>query len=392
MAATKHVAGGTLVVALAIAGVGMATAAEPQYNRPGNQGMVRHLINGTYQLETNRGDDPRRAAEAAARAVPPAQRQRTYESLLARLEAPEVLRFERVGNRVTMASTRGSRITIDADGSNRAERWSAERTMNTRASFDGERLVVATTGYRSNAFTVTFDPTRNGSVLRMTRTIDDERLRRPVTVRNFYRRVADDARWESDVAGSRGTYGGNRRPAADYVVPEGVRFVAVLDNDLTTTRLREGEPCTMTVHSPDQYQGAVIQGFVSTVDRSRRPGGAELTLNLQGIRLRDGNSYPFEGVIEDIRTFNGDSVRVDRSRMSDRGDSQTGKIVERSVIGAALGALIGAVAGGGKGAAIGAVIGAGGGASTVFIEGRDRLELARGTEMTIISGDPWNRR
>jgi hypothetical protein len=57
-----------------------------------------------------------------------------------------------------------------------------------------------------------------------------------------------------------------------------------------------------------------------------------------------------------------------------------------------IGALIGVVAGGGRGAAIGAVIGAGVGAATAIIEGRDRLDLQRGTELAITSGPPWNRR
>ena len=79
---------------------------------------------------------------------------------------------------------------------------------------------------------------------------------------------------------------------------------------------------------------------------------------------------------------------MDREGTIDNRDSQTQKTVERAAIGAALGAVIGAVAGGGKGAAIGAVIGAGGGAGTVIVEGRDRLDLPRGTELTITSGDP----
>ena len=60
--------------------------------------------------------------------------------------------------------------------------------------------------------------------------------------------------------------------------------------------------------------------------------------------------------------------------------------------GPALGAIVGAVVAGGKGAAIGAVIGAGGGAGTVMIEGRDRLDLPRGTEVTITAArDPRYR-
>jgi hypothetical protein len=45
--------------------------------------------------------------------------------------------------------------------------------------------------------------------------------------------------------------------------------------------------------------------------------------------------------------------------------------------------VIGAVTGGGKGAAIGAAVGAGTGAGSVFIQGRDDLELMSGTEFRI---------
>ena len=113
-----------------------------------------------------------------------------------------------------------------------------------------------------------------------------------------------------------------------------------------------------------------------------------MSLNLRSIRLRDGRSYQFDGMIEDIRTPDGETVRVDRDGAVDADGNQTQKTVERGAIGAALGAIIGAIAGGGKGAAIGAVVGAGGGAATVIVEGRDRLDLQRGTEVTITSGEP----
>jgi hypothetical protein len=149
----------------------------------------------------------------------------------------------------------------------------------------------------------------------------------------------------------------------------------------------------MTVRSPSQYEGAVIQGLVSNVNESGRlTGRASMTLTLRSIRLRQGRSYPFDGLIEDIRTPDGEAVRVDREGTVDSADSQTRTAVERGAIGAALGAVIGAVAGGGKGAAIGAVIGAGAGAGTVFIQGRDRLDLQRATEFTIISGARGNQR
>jgi len=145
----------------------------------------------------------------------------------------------------------------------------------------------------------------------------------------------------------------------------------------------------MTARSPARFEGAVIHGFVSTVnDSGRMTGRAGMTLNLESIRLRDGRTYAFDGMIEDVRTPDGERVRVDREGGIDSRDSQTQKTIERASIGAALGALIGAVAGGGKGAAIGAAIGAGGGAGTVMIEGRDRLDLQRGTQVTFVSSGP----
>jgi len=266
--------------------------------------------------------------------------------------------------------------------------------MNTRATLEGERLVVATTGNRGSDFTVTFDPADNGRSLWMTRTIDEEGLRQPVTVRSSYRRLSDEARWDIETGGwrepvnDRGSWAGG-----GFDVPDGTRFVAVLDNALSTTSAREGDLYTMTTRSPSQYEGAVIQGIVSNVSESGRlTGRAGMTLSLRSIRLRDGSSHQFDGIIDDVRTPDGERVRMDREGTLDNPDSQTQRTVERGAIGAALGAIIGAIAGGGKGAAIGAVIGAGGGAGTVMVEGRDHLDLQRGTEMTITSSDPRNQR
>jgi hypothetical protein len=62
--------------------------------------------------------------------------------------------------------------------------------------------------------------------------------------------------------------------------------------------------------------------------------------------------------------------------------------IQRAGIATAVGTVIGAIAGGGKGAAIGGIIGAAGGAGSVFILGKDNLELPSGTELTIRSSGP----
>jgi uncharacterized protein YcfJ len=80
-------------------------------------------------------------------------------------------------------------------------------------------------------------------------------------------------------------------------------------------------------------------------------------------------------------------VRIDNEGAV-RDSNQTNKTVQRTAIGTAIGALIGAIAGGGKGAAIGAVVGAGAGAGSVYVQGREDLNLEAGTEVTIRATGP----
>jgi hypothetical protein len=130
----------------------------------------------------------------------------------------------------------------------------------------------------------------------LTRTVDAEGLRQPVTVRSSYRRLSDEARWNVNASGGRDLYN-TGSPADVFVVPLGARFVASLDNALSTTNAREGDLYTMTVRSPSQYEGAVIQGFVSSVNESGRlTGRSSMTLDFRSIRLRNGSSYQFDGV------------------------------------------------------------------------------------------------
>jgi hypothetical protein len=142
------------------------------------------------------------------------------------------------------------------------------------------------------------------------------------------------------------------------------------------------------VRSQGQYEGAVIEGAVGSVNQSGRlTGRSGMSFNFDTIRLRDGQTYRFAGILSNVRTMNGDAVKVDNEG-SAQGDNQTTQTIERAGIGTAIGAIIGAIAGGGKGAAIGGVIGAAGGAGSVYVTGKDSLELPTGTELTIRASAP----
>jgi len=171
-------------------------------------------------------------------------------------------------------------------------------------------------------------------------------------------------------------------------VPDGTIVVGTLDGQLSTRTATVGDRFTLRVNQPTEFEGATIEGHVSNIQRSGRlTGRSVMTLDFDNIRLRDGRSYRFAGLVQEVHTANGETVRVD-TEGSVRDTNQTTKTEQRAAIGTAVGAIIGAIAGGGKGAAIGAIVGAGAGAGSVYAEGRDDLDLGRGTELTIRAGAP----
>ena len=212
---------------------------EPGYTPGEAVPRVSRGLTGTYQLDSTRGDDPRQAAEQAARAVPSDRRQATYQRLMNRLNAPDAITIDRNGTAVSMASSRGQRVTFEADGRTRTEQGPVGRTIETSAGLDGDRLVVTTSGNRGNDFSVTFEAIDGNQSLKVTRRLYDEDLRQPVTVQSFYRRSSDDAQWNIYDSTNWGTPSNTDVASRDFVVPNGTRLMATLDDALSTDTARE---------------------------------------------------------------------------------------------------------------------------------------------------------
>ena len=353
---------------------------------PGDNSGSRRDLTGTFRLNTSRGDDVRRAVDNATRNLSLAERQRVYDSLLRRLDPPQMLAIDRRGQSVTIASTRAPQINFIANGTEQVETTQGGRQVRVRATLSGDTLTINRTGERANDFTVTFDPTDGGRALLVTRTLYSDRINQPVIVRTYYDRTSDVAELNIYDTNREGSNVGDVATGT-FVIPNGTQLVAVLNSDLSTQTAREGDRFTMTVRS-GQYDGATIEGQVTSVDRGGRLSGrSQMTLDFDTIRLRDGRSYRFAGILESVRMPNGDIVRVDNEGAVRESD-QTNKTVTRTAIGTAVGAIIGAIAGGGKGAAIGAVIGAGAGAGSVYVQGRNDLDLTAGTEVTVRATGP----
>jgi hypothetical protein len=384
-------------------------------------------LTGLYSLDAAGSDDPRAAAGRVAQTDAFGNQDDRTAQLIERLTSPEQLAIERRGRIISIASTRAPRITFEADGADHTERATDGHTVRTRASLTENSLLVNSSsgsGDLDDSYSVSFDSLEGGRRLRVTRRIYGQQYGQAIVVQSLYNKISNTARFDifqPQTARANNTartqppapLSNNRRgvartspptiitrnappsgqtnpPASNndvyvLVVPNGTRVVAVLNNDLSTATAHEGDRFTLTVREPGAYAGATIEGYVSRVQGGGRISGrAELALNFEQIRLQDGRTAGFSGVIEDVRATDGEDVRVNTEGSNvQESDSQGGKTAQRAAIGAAVGAIIGAIANGGKGAAIGAAIGAGAGVGSVYAQGRDQLELKNGTELTI---------
>jgi hypothetical protein len=388
----------TLALFLALSILGPAALSQ---NRPYRDqqspryGARNSRLTGTWQLNVNRSDNARAVLERNTRTLDVNDRQRIQENMLRRLDAPRTIAIDRRGQAVTMASTQAAQVSFEANGIETTETTRNGRERRTRATLYGDQLTVRSVGDRGSDYEVIFDVIEGGRSMRVTRSLYTERLDQPVVVRSVYERSSDIAQLDFDrnlpdiSPNSPPPLRGTPPVRGNFFVPNGTQLTGRLNQLLDTKQSREGDRFTLNVRDSGPYNGAVIEGVVARTDRSGRVSGrADMTLDFERIRMRDGRSFNFAGTIDSVRLPNGESVRVNQEGNVREDDSQTSRTVTRSAIGGAIGAVIGAIAGGGKGAAIGAAVGAGAGAGSIFIEGRDDLELPAGTEITIRASSP----
>lgn len=351
----------------------------------GGYGNFDSRLTGTYRLNVGQSDN---VTTMVDRAIVNAQyqtntRDRIRTNLERRLRSPETLTFEKRGQTITMSSANGQTVTLEADGVSRTETSPNGRSVTTTVVANNRELTITYDGDRTNDFYITFTPASNGQ-LRVTRRVYLENNAETITVSSVYDKTSQTPDWNT-VGGpvySGGATGG-------FIIPNNTGLTATLDTPLSTRTVRDGERFSMTVNSPSQYNGAIIEGTVDGQRSGVVSGRATMSLNFQTIRMRDGKTYTFAGIVEQVRETNGNVISVNNEgTIRDR--SQTTTTATRAGIGAVLGAIIGAIAGGGSGAAIGAGVGAGAGAGTVVLQGRDNLELATGSQFTITATAPAN--
>lgn len=341
-------------------------------------------ITGTYRLNTMLSDSAAMVVDRAIRAGEVADRALQRQRLVRRLAAPTELAIHKEGPNVMIASNQRSRVSFMADGVSRNETNERGRSIQTTASAGSNSLRVAMNGERANDFWVTFTPVGHDR-LRVTRGIYLENRNETLTSTAVYDRVATTARWP--IVDRNGNVGVWTRK--NFYIPNGTQLTARLLNEIDSDRARVGDSFSMEVTSPIRYSGAQITGHIASIKSSGRlTGRANLALDFDTIRHGD-KIYDFAGLIDSAHELDGDRIGISNEGVL-RDRNQTTTTVARSGIGAALGAIIGAIAGGGDGAAIGAGVGAGAGAGSVLLQGRDDLDVEKGSFFSITVTGPLN--
>ncbi len=360
-------------------------------------------LTGTYKLDTSRSENTREIADRAIGSGSVRNNRDSQSDLENKLESPEQITIDIRGNQVTLASSRAAPISFTADGRDRSE-TSGGKSTRVRATLRGQELTVSSLG-GDDDFTVVFTSIENGDAMRVTRRITTDYLSQTIFAESIYQktdsaaRLGDNASSSGDTSGdysssdqqdTRNNYPNNHPTATTgrtgaFVVPNGTILTGILENDVDAGVSQNNDRFRMTVQAPNEYRGALIEGYLSGINRSGKVSGrSQITFNFERIKLSNGQTYDFAGFLQSVTDENGKIVQVDTEGTA-KGKDQTRETVKRGGIGAGLGALIGVIAGGGKGAAIGAIIGGSAGAGSVVLQGKDDLKLRKGSPITVQS-------
>jgi len=187
-------AGGRILLALLLLAAPAGGGAAARQRR-GADGAGSRLT-GVYRINVAESDRLYTVVEGASSDLPFGQQQRFFIDLAVRLTPPDLIAIERRGRRVTVGSSRSSRVTLVADGVGRTERGDDGRVVYSRTAFEGERLVFTSRGRAEDNFTVIFAPADGGRRLRVTRRLTAESLSEPVVIQTVYDKISDTARWD----------------------------------------------------------------------------------------------------------------------------------------------------------------------------------------------------
>ena len=88
-------------------------------------------------------------------------------------------------------------------------------------------------------------------------------------------------------------------------------LTGTLKNRITTEVSQNNDRFSLMVQYPDEYYGAVLEGYLSDVKRSGRIiGRSSFTMNFDSIRLANGRVYDFAGVLQSATDRSGKIIAI----------------------------------------------------------------------------------
>lgn len=349
------------------------------FNANGKANSTRIQLAGTYQLDSSRSENIFAVVENISRTSRLSASQQA--DLRTKLNPPANLSIQVVSNQVVLGGTGSEPITLTADGSEVSALSSTGIPVRIRTSLLSDALKVSST-YGDTNFSISFKSANLGGGLQVTRTVKTSYLKQTILAQSFYNRT-----------GSAAVFGGgftNNTPVWNdtFLVPNGTLLTGVLDSKISTKTSQNNDRFRLVVQTPSKYQGAVIEGFLSGIDRTNKISGtAKMTLNLEKIQLPNGQVYKFAGDILSIGDINKESNLSTKNNQL-KGDNKTNESIKRGILGAGIGAVIGAAVGSKGDAWLGAAIGGTSGIATVFFQGKGDLNLEVGSQVNMQSTSP----
>jgi len=135
--------------------------------------------------------------------------------------------------------------------------------------------------------------------------------------------------------------------AENFVVPNDSAFRIRLDDTLTSSDSKVGDPFSATVVEQGEYQNARVYGHIATIDISGRvKGHTSMVLRFDRLVMSDGRRAPIHAeIIELYHAPSGEKVDVEGAIES---GGRGRKSIAHTAIGAGAGALLGGIFGGAR--------------------------------------------
>ena len=340
---------------------------------------------GSYQIDVSKSANISTVIENASRQNKLSVTDRI--DLETKLNPASTLSIAANGKQVSLSSSASEPITLNADGTTTTAIAPNGTKVSIRSSLYNDTLSISSK-YDGTNYSLTFKSINNGRSLQVIRSVKTKYLKQTVIGESYYNR-ANSGNISLGNSNNEITFSNNAVALSndDFIVPNGTVLTVFPENLISTTHSQNNDKFRLKVQSPQEYEGAIIEGYLSGIKRTSRVSGTtKMTLNFEKIQMTNGKTHKFSGIIQSISDMKKTAINSSNEGQI-KGKNKTNESIKRGILGATIGAVIGAAASGGDGAILGAAIGGGAGTGTMLLE-NNNLKLKKGWQITIQSTSP----